>query len=681
MNQNVWKINNYLLAYVTWSLRICAYCSAAVAWLVASTDLVFSQIPPPGTGKTLPPSYFQRIHSQSDAFSVSKGFISLVQLLSENRQRIATSHMPAFAAAVANQHGGTVVAGTKFLPVVTSVSSDLPNEPYDKAVLAREYFDGPWPTGTLSNFYGAMSYGYLNVKGKVLDWQKLSQPVDWYAGGDFPDQNGNMQPCNGLCSYSHIGQLITELLDKNRNIDWGQFDNDGPDRQPNSGDDDGNVDFIVIVHPGVGAECGPAGNHHIWSHRGQLKYENGIYLTPTPSKTPGFGSIQINDYVIVPALACDGISPNPIGVAAHEFGHAFFLPDLYDTDQVTVGGVGNWDLMATGAWGGDGNAPTPETPTQMSAWAKESLGWITPLPITADIADIALDPIAVHPMAYKISVDASHYYLLSNRQPNLSLDSHLPAQGLLVEAINQDRLDQASTSNQINTDVSNLGVQVVEADGRTGLTDPLTRSTSFRASSGDLFPVSVNPTNFDALSTPPNPGNFAICGIHQIGTAIHASVLVSTNVCPSTAALSVLPFAETMDLQIQGIGKAKANATVPKTVIHPSASLADVLESPASYEGHTVAIKGIIENTGKNYFTQLRLTLTDQTGRTIPVKIDAPTEVIPPPAGTEPPHSPPVSAYLDRLVSASGTIIASDIPGRPKTYVLHITNVSPDNDR
>ena len=52
----------------------------------------------------------------------------------------------------------------------------------------------------------------------------------------------------------------------------------------------------------------------------------------------------------------------------HEFGHAFGLPDLYDTDGGAEG-VGWWDLMSSGNWN------TPTNPGHMGAWSKNFLGW------------------------------------------------------------------------------------------------------------------------------------------------------------------------------------------------------------------------------------------------------------------------------------------------------------------
>ena len=64
-----------------------------------------------------------------------------------------------------------------------------------------------------------------------------------------------------------------------------------------------------------------------------------------------------------------------IGVFCHEFGHVLGLPDLYDTDNSSEG-LGQWCLMASGSWGGNGSSP--QTPTHMSAWCKQKLGWVTP---------------------------------------------------------------------------------------------------------------------------------------------------------------------------------------------------------------------------------------------------------------------------------------------------------------
>ena len=60
---------------------------------------------------------------------------------------------------------------------------------------------------------------------------------------------------------------IAQLADPD--FDYSLYDNDGPDNVPNSGDDDGYVDGIMVVYAGCGAEWG-SGNDNLWPHMGTL---------------------------------------------------------------------------------------------------------------------------------------------------------------------------------------------------------------------------------------------------------------------------------------------------------------------------------------------------------------------------------------------------------------------------
>jgi M6 family metalloprotease-like protein len=147
------------------------------------------------------------------------------------------------------------------------------------------------------------------------------------------------------------------------------------------------------VHPGRGGECGSQGgsiNNNIWSHRFSLSDLTGRDFE-TKELTKDGRKIRVDDYVVVPALACDGRSMIEIGVFAHEFGHAFGLPDLYDTKKpARTQGVGNWDLMGAGSWGGDDKSP--QRPAHMSAWSRIFLGWAQPKVITSDAKGVQLRP-------------------------------------------------------------------------------------------------------------------------------------------------------------------------------------------------------------------------------------------------------------------------------------------------
>ena len=82
------------------------------------------------------------------------------------------------------------------------------------------------------------------------------------------------------------------------------------------------------------------------------------------------GSIENDLTITVPEYQLVvGDERNPLGVWCHEFGHELYLPDFYDTDQSSEG-VGNWAVMAAGAWGNNG-----ETPVYFSAFSRIWLGW------------------------------------------------------------------------------------------------------------------------------------------------------------------------------------------------------------------------------------------------------------------------------------------------------------------
>jgi len=164
-----------------------------------------------------------------------------------------------------------------------------------------------------------------------------------------------------------MDDLIIETISANDTaIDFSQYDNDGPDGLPDSGDDDGFVDFVAFVHPEQGAECGVDGR--IWSHRYALSGWTGSPYTTNDARTGG-GFIRVDDYAIQPAYNCGGATIIDIGVFCHEFGHSFGLPDLYDVDGGSQG-AGHWCLMSSGNW----NQPT--NPAHMSAWSKDQLGWV-----------------------------------------------------------------------------------------------------------------------------------------------------------------------------------------------------------------------------------------------------------------------------------------------------------------
>jgi M6 family metalloprotease-like protein len=325
------------------------------------------------------------------------------------------------------------------------------------------------------------------------------------------------------------------LLRVDNQVDFGQFDNDGPDGIPNSGDDDGYVDMIMFAHPTKDGACGgfpdssdPATNNHIWSHRYSLIQQ---YVTNDHSNRPGFGNIRVRDYFTTSARggssACDITKIMPIGTAAHEFGHALGLPDLYDTVGPTEGS-GEWGLM------GSGNFTSPRSPSRMEAWSLNELGWVTIQQLTTT-GVYQLNPAATSRIAAYLRPTGPNprgeYFLLENRQALLadtalirihcSRSGNPPGcgGGLLIWHV--DSVQAANTGfhrgNTVNYGTIH-GVVLEEADGLRQLWCE-SRGCN-RGDAGDPYPGVANNTGFvfrtNPAATMNDDGSFAGVAVDQI---------------------------------------------------------------------------------------------------------------------------------------------------------------------
>jgi M6 family metalloprotease-like protein len=416
----------------------------------------------------------------------------------------------------------TAVSGRRNIPVLMATFANTEAEPYDVADLQRQLFDGPWRTGTMTSYYEEISNGKFSVGGTVYPWKKLSQDDVFYEGG--------VPKCLGTCESSKVGELIKELVAANdAEIDFSQYDNDGPDGVPNSGDDDGYVDFIAIAHPERGGEC--SDNENIWSHQ----YAASNWFDGNPIQTNDIGisgsPILIDDYVIQPALGCNN-KMVAIGVFTHEFGHAFGLPDLYDTDASDglTDGAGTWCLMAGGAWGGNGRLP--QYPTHMSAWAKEFLGWTVSTNLTENTKNLQVKSSADGNGVYRIDISDDEYYILDFRYRR-GFDRSLMGEGLIVYKIKNSVVIPGMANNSVNAKNDNRGVVVVEADGSGYLDDG---EDGIQGGPGDLFPGTSNKKDFDASTKPSSLAGIAICNIRRQQHQLFVDVYLDGSACPAPPA-------------------------------------------------------------------------------------------------------------------------------------------------
>jgi hypothetical protein len=177
---------------------------------------------------------------------------------------------------------------------------------------------------------------------------------------------------------------------------------------------------------------------------------------------------------------------SPLGVFAHEFGHDFGLPDLYDTDSSSKG-AGVWDIMAGGSW--LGFPVRGSNPAHFSAWSKVKLGWIDPVVVTTPLIQTEVPRVETYPVVFKLPIRSSpsgdEYFMVENRQ-QFGYDSNLPASGILIWHV-----DDSLTHN--DNDNHRL-VDLVERDN----CDCPDRATNVWAD---------DPTGFTPTSTPNSNGH------------------------------------------------------------------------------------------------------------------------------------------------------------------------------
>jgi M6 family metalloprotease-like protein len=379
------------------------------------------------------------------------------------------------------------VSGTRCLPVLLGETPDRVGS-HAPAVLAAQLF-GSWPSGSLRDYYQQVSYGQFHLDGEVYGWFPLARDAAYYEGS---------VGCYGLCMYPGCaGGFVRELVAAAdaAGIDWGRYDNDGPDGLPNSGDDDGYVDVVLVVHSGRGGECG-AGNN-IWSHSFFLAGW-GIQPYTTRSVRTGGGRIRIDDYIIQPEISCRG-GLIEIGVFCHEYGHALGLPDLHATTGAGAG-IGCWGLMGTGCWGGDGL--TPAQPVQMCAWSKSVLGWVEPEVVACDeVRDLTAVELA--PSVLKIwsqGCPGPEYFLVENRQQTAS-DVRLPAAGLSIWHIDERIIQAGWPTNEVNGGPV-YGVALEQADGWDNLS-----AGHNQGDAGDPWAAGADGSSFSGTTCPNSHDN------------------------------------------------------------------------------------------------------------------------------------------------------------------------------
>ena len=447
-----------------------------------------------------------------------------------------------FLAATAAGGGASAmsVTGTFVVPVIPIQFKGV-NAAYPTADFQSVLFGNPPPLArpySLKTYYEQISNGRISIQGRVFD------PVRVDSSNTYYENN-----CNGIGVVNkciddgqRFGRMLIAVLDSISNgpgadTAWSAFDNDGPDGKPNSGDDDGDVDFVTFIQPIKDGACQPSPG--IWAHRYVIAgWNNGSkYVTKTPRRDKGGQPIpgqfiSVNNYTMQSQVGgdsgCNAAAIMPVGTVSHETGHAFGLPDLYDTDRSSgTEGIGEWGIM------GSGNYSRAYSPTGYDAWSLNELGWVT-VDTLGTSRTITTGPRQFTDTVFLAQMSSpTELMLVENRQAvesdTAALNPNTPAPiqgtcrsncrkgpGLLLWHIDLLRIAQRRSSNRINTGPIQ-GVALEQADGLNNLRS--NGGNRNRGDDGDPYPGTTGNTKWVLSGTPPartNDGDYAGFIVDQI---------------------------------------------------------------------------------------------------------------------------------------------------------------------
>ena len=286
---------------------------------------------------------------------------------------------------------------------------------------------------------------------------------------------------------------------------------DGVNLADYDADNDGEMDFVYIIYAGKG-EADGGGANTIWPASWDM--ESAVYFGYTSLSTTASPSSYTFDGVKIGNFAYSGElngitgARNGIGTPTHEFSHVLGLPDFYDTYYGTNSDndktPGDWDVMDIGPYNNDG-----KTPPSFSPWEKAFMGWMTPVNLGNEGADITLYANGTENYtAYQINQSGTYQayneagvcYYIENRQKN-GWDAYLPGHGMLIWKVDYDQsiweANEPNSSYDPDNSVANLTgaihYTIVSATG----------DTTGIGKSSDPFPGTRNKTSWSGITNKP----------------------------------------------------------------------------------------------------------------------------------------------------------------------------------
>lgn len=332
---------------------------------------------------------------------------------------------------------------------------------YERIANDENYSDNNFK-GSIKDYFKAQSHGMFELDFDVAGICQLQHTYAYYG------KNSNDNDVRA-------GQMVAEpcLWAHEHGTDFSKYDWDG----------DGEVDQVFVLYAGHGEASYDKDPDTIWPHM--------HYLSASDyRKSLSLDGVTVDTYACSCELNGDG-NLDGIGTFCHEFSHCMGFPDLYDTSYAGWFGMGDFDLMCSGSYNGDGICPAG-----YSAYEKAQCGWLTLKDMTnieQETSIVGVQPMSADGDAYIIKNKGheDEYYILENRQKT-GWDSYLPASGLMITHVDYD-------ADIWDWNMPNTSGKYEDANGNTKTNDHQ-RLTIFRAGkstdeygdASDLYPYGSN---------------------------------------------------------------------------------------------------------------------------------------------------------------------------------------------
>ncbi len=284
-----------------------------------------------------------------------------------------------------------------------------PQEAFRRLLNEEGYSDNNG-VGSARDYFKACSNGAFSPQFDVVGPYDLDETCAYYGGN------------SGSNSSVHAREMIIHACNKayEAGVNLSEYDTDG----------NGVIDNVFVYYAGHN-EAEGGGENTVWPHRSVV------------TGSPRYGDVTIYDYACTSELRSSrGNQMCGIGTFCHEFGHVLGLPDFYDTQDAYHYTIGEWSIMCSGSYNGNG-----KTPPAYTAYERFSLGWLSPVQLT-EAGRYTLSPLNLENTAYLIAAEPhnlsgsnpnpNEFFLLENRQ-HIGWDAPettLAGTGMLIWHIN-----------------------------------------------------------------------------------------------------------------------------------------------------------------------------------------------------------------------------------------------------